>query len=134
MQILSLPDAPSHDPERFVAVPFAEGAHSNTRLIRLSPGQTLPPHTHGDSDLMLYAVEGEATLDTDDGPVPLAAGHLAVLRGTEELRAANAGTTAFTPPGLPVAAVPAARLISTLRGSGSGSTRSGAGRLRHPGG
>ena len=96
MEILSLSDAPSHDPERFVAVPFAEGAHSNARLIRLTAGQTLPPHTHGDSDLMLYAVEGETTLDTDNGLVTLAAGHLAVLRGTEELRAANSGTTEVT--------------------------------------
>ena len=96
MRILSLSDAPAHNAERFVAVPFAEGVHSNARLIRLSAGQTLPPHTHGDSDLMLYAVEGEATLATDDGPVTLAAGQLAVLRGTEELRASNGGTTAVT--------------------------------------
>ena len=91
MQILSLSDAPSHNSKRFVAVPFAEGVHSNARLIRLAPGQTLPPHTHGDSDLMLYAVEGETTLDTDEGSATLAAGQLAVLRGTEELRAANRG-------------------------------------------
>jgi quercetin dioxygenase-like cupin family protein len=96
MQILSLSDAPAADAARFIAVPFAEGSHSNARLIRLAPGQALPPHTHGDSDLMLYAVEGEATLDTDDGAVPLAAGQLAVLRGTEELRAANGGTTVVT--------------------------------------
>ena len=96
MQILSLADAPAHSAERFVAVPFAEGTHSNARVIRLSPGQVLPPHTHGDSDLMLYAVEGETTLDTDDGAVTLAAGQLAVLRGTEELRAANVGTAGVT--------------------------------------
>lgn len=96
MQILSLSDAASHDRDHFVAVPFAEGVHSNARLIRLTPGQTLPPHTHGDSDLMLYAVEGETTIDADEGPVTLAAGHLAVLRGSEELRATNAGPTAVT--------------------------------------
>lgn len=96
MKILSLSDAPSHDPERFVAVPFAEGVHSNARLIRLSPGQTLPPHVHGGSDLMLYAVEGETTLDTEDGTSTLAAGQLAVLQGAEELRASNVGATPVT--------------------------------------
>jgi quercetin dioxygenase-like cupin family protein len=96
MQILSLSEAPAHSSERFVAVPFAEGINSNARLIRLSPGQALPPHTHGDSDLMLYAVEGETTLDTDDGAVTLAAGQLAVLHGSEELRAANVGTSGVT--------------------------------------
>ncbi|NLE70486.1 MAG: cupin domain-containing protein [Actinomycetales bacterium] len=89
MEIHSLADAPGYDDARFVAVPFAEGTQSNARLIRLAPGQELPPHTHGASDLLLYAVEGEATLDTDAGPVPLPAGSLAVLRGDEELRAAN---------------------------------------------
>lgn len=96
MQILSLSDAPAHNAARFVAVPFAEGVQSNARVIRLSPGQTLPPHTHGVSDLMLYAVEGETTLDADGGPLTLAAGQLAVLHGTEELRAANMGTTNVT--------------------------------------
>jgi len=96
MEIFDLADAPGYDDARFVAVPFAEGVRSNARLIRLAPGQTLPTHTHGESDLFRYAVEGEATLDTDAGPVALPAGALAVLRGTEELRASNAGATGLT--------------------------------------
>lgn len=96
MKILSLADAPAHNADRFVAVPFADGVHSNARLIRLAPGQTLPPHTHGQSDLMLYAVEGETSIDTDDGPRTLPAGHLAVLSGTEELRATNNGDAPVT--------------------------------------
>ena len=96
MEIHSLADAPAHDDARVVAVPFAEGEHASARLIRLAPGQTLPPHTHGDSDLFLYAVEGEAVLDTDAGPVPLPGGTLAVLRGDEWLRAANPGPTPVT--------------------------------------
>lgn len=96
MEILSLADAPGYDDARFVAVPFAEGVQSNARLIRLAPGQALPPHTHGESDLLLYCVEGTTTLDTPDGDVALPAGSLAVLRGTEELRASNAGDTGVT--------------------------------------
>lgn len=96
MQILSLADAPGYDDARFVAVPFAEGIRSNARVIRLAPGQALPPHTHGDSDLLLYAVEGQATLDSDAGPIGLPAGSMAVLRGQEELRAANQGPVGVT--------------------------------------
>lgn len=96
MEIHSLADAPGYDDARFVAVPFADGAGSNARLIRLAPGQALPPHTHGTSDLFLFAVEGEAVLDTDAGPVPLPGGTLAVLRGDEELRASNPGSTGVT--------------------------------------
>lgn len=96
MEIRSLADAPAYDDAAIVAVPFAEGTQSNARLIRLSPGQTLPPHTHGVSDLFLYAVEGEAVLDTDAGPVPFPGGTLAVLRGDEELRVTNPGATGAT--------------------------------------
>jgi redox-sensitive bicupin YhaK (pirin superfamily) len=96
MEIHSLADAPAYDDAKLVAVPFAEGTQSNARLIRLSPGQTLPPHTHGVSDLLLYAVEGEAVIETDAGPVPFPGGTLAVLSGDEELRVTNPGATGAT--------------------------------------
>lgn len=96
MQIVSLADAPSYDRDRVVAEPLLEGVQSNVRVIRLSPGQTLPPHTHGTSDLMLYAVEGEGVLDTDDGTIAFTAGSLAFYNGDEELRVANIGGTGLT--------------------------------------
>jgi len=77
MDTISLSDAPAYDPNRVVAESFLDGSQCNVRVIRLSLGQALPPHTHGSSDLMIFAVEGEATLDTDDGPVRFAAGSLA---------------------------------------------------------
>lgn len=96
MEIHSLADAPAYDDTTFVAVPFAEGVQSNARLIRLSPGQVLPPHRHGVSDLFLYAVEGQAVLGSDAGQVAFPGGTLAVLRGEEELRVANPGPTGAT--------------------------------------
>ncbi|MCU0268568.1 MAG: cupin domain-containing protein [Acidimicrobiales bacterium] len=96
MNLTSLSAAPAYDPERVVAEAFLEGSQSNVRVIRLSPGQTLPPHTHGASDLMLFAVEGDAVLTTTEGPVAFAAGSLAFYPGTEELRVANAGPAGLT--------------------------------------
>ncbi len=72
------------------------GSQSNVRVIRLSPGQVLPPHTHGVSDLMLFAVEGVATLDTPGGLVRFAACSLASYRGDEELRVSNEGSDGLT--------------------------------------
>ena len=46
--------------------------------------QSLPPHTHGASDLFLYAVEGSGYLDTSDGQVPFAAGSMAQYPGDED--------------------------------------------------
>lgn len=89
MELVSLSDAPAHDAERFVAVPFLEGAQCNVRVIRLGTGQALPPHTHAPSELMLFVVEGHAVLDTDDGPIAFPAGTLARFDGTDELRVSN---------------------------------------------
>lgn len=96
VEIISLSDAPGYDSNRLIAEPLLEGSRSNVRIIRLSPGQSLPPHRHGASDLMLFAVEGEALLDTDDGPVGLGAGSLVFYRSDEELRVSNKGLTGVT--------------------------------------
>src|SRR5579864_7117291 len=77
MDIITLGDAPDYDGDRVVAQPLLEGSQCNVRVIRLSPGQVLPPHTHGSSDLMLFVVEGEGTLDTGEGDVRFGAGSLA---------------------------------------------------------
>lgn len=96
MQMTTLADAPAFDTERFVAAPLLDGSQSNVRVIRLSPGQVLPPHTHSSSDLMIYIVEGSGSLDTDGGTVTFVAGSLAYFRGDEELRLANNGATGLT--------------------------------------
>ena len=96
VDIIRLSEAPGYDSNRLVAEPLIEGSQSNVRVIRLSPGQTLPPHRHGSSDLMLFAVEGEGVLETDRGPVAFGAGSLAFYRGDEELRVSNEGRTGLT--------------------------------------
>lgn len=96
MKIVTLASAPPYDTERLVAAPFLEGTQSNVRLIRLSPGQSLPPHTHGASDLMLFVVEGSGVLETSDGTEALAAGTLAYYHGDEELRVTNDGGAGLT--------------------------------------
>ena len=96
MKIVTLASAPPYDPENLVAAPFLDGAQSNVRVIRLSPGQNLPPHTHAASDLMLFVVEGSGVLDTGEGTEAIAAGTLAYYRGDEELRVTNDGDTGLT--------------------------------------
>jgi quercetin dioxygenase-like cupin family protein len=96
MEIISLDDAPGYDSDRLVAQPLIEGSVSNVRIIRLSPGQVLPPHRHGASDLMLFAVEGAGVLETAQGPVELWARSIAFYAGDEELRVSNAGRVGCT--------------------------------------
>jgi quercetin dioxygenase-like cupin family protein len=73
-----------------------EGDQSNVRIIRLAPGQALPQHRHGVSDLMLYGAAGEGELDLPEGAVKFGAGSLAFYRGDEELRIRNTGSTELT--------------------------------------
>jgi quercetin dioxygenase-like cupin family protein len=96
MEIVTIADAADFDVKRLVAEPLLEGSQSSVRIIRLSPGQDLPPHTHAASDLMIFAVEGEGALVTDAGAVPFGAGSLAYYRGDEELHVTNAGEVGLT--------------------------------------
>ena len=96
MKMTTLADAPAYDSEQFVAAALLDGIQSNVRVIRLSPGQTLPPHTHSTSDLMIYIVEGIGTLTMDGNALNFNEGSLAYFRGDEELRLSNTGTTGLT--------------------------------------
>ena len=96
MQLVRPTEIVAYHEADFVAVPNHSGNPSNVRMIRPSPGQALPPHTHGTSDLFLYVAEGAGELDTPNGPVPLVAGDLAQYRGDEELRVASTAEEGMT--------------------------------------
>ena len=96
MRTMRPTESADYDQDSVVAVGLLVGEHSNVRMIRLSPGQTLPPHTHSTSDLFLYVIEGHGELDTPDGVVSFEAGELAQYRGDEELRVTNSSTTGLT--------------------------------------
>ena len=96
VDIVRLSDIPGYDVDKLIAQPLIEGSQSNVRVIKLSPGQALPPHRHGSSDLMLFVVEGEGALKTESGTVNFVAGSLAFFRGDEELRVSNEGRVGLT--------------------------------------
>jgi len=96
MEIVRLSDISEYDNEKLIAQSFIEGSQCSVRVIKLSPGQALPPHRHGSSDLMLFVVEGEGVLNTESGTVAFAAGCLAFFRGDEELRVSNDGRVGLT--------------------------------------
>lgn len=97
MQIIQATDAVPYDETSFVAQPLATGTQGNVRIIRLLPGQALPPHRHGASDLFLLAASGTGTMTTAEGDeVELPEGSLAQLTGDEELRIENRGTEGLT--------------------------------------
>lgn len=89
--IKNISQASEFDPQKYVAEEFLEGSQSNVRIIKLAPGTALPPHKHGESDLMLYVAQGKARLETVDGEIDFHTGDLAYISHDEELRVANHG-------------------------------------------
>ncbi len=96
MKLVELAEVEHAAEGTFLARPLLEGRHSNVRIIRLAAGQALPPHRHGESDLMLYVAEGSGELDADSGKVTFKVGDLAWYSGDEELRVHNTGSGEMT--------------------------------------
>ncbi|HRN29443.1 MAG TPA: cupin domain-containing protein [Terrimesophilobacter sp.] len=96
MDTTHLDHAKPYDPENFAAGPILKGGRTTGVVIRLLPGQQMPGHNHGEGDLMLYAVEGTATLDVGAGPVDFPTGSLAHLDGHETISLSNNGETGVT--------------------------------------
>jgi quercetin dioxygenase-like cupin family protein len=96
MKVTRLEEAPGYDADRLVAAPLMAGAQCSSRIIRLSPGQELPGHRHGSSEVMLMTLEGEGELVTETGAHRISAGDVALYRGDEELRVVNTGAAGLT--------------------------------------
>jgi quercetin dioxygenase-like cupin family protein len=108
MKLVRVQESERPTDEGVFARMLLEGDQSNVRIIRLGVGQVLPPHRHGVSDLMLYAVSGVGELELPDRPIPFGDGALAFYRGDEELRVRSTGSTellllAFLAPKFPPA-------------------------------
>ncbi|MBP6995522.1 MAG: hypothetical protein KBB39_05200 [Phycicoccus sp.] len=81
--------APLGDRE-FSAGQILRTENASARVIRIGPGQDLPAHTHGVSDLFLLAMTGSGVLTAPDGSTtPFPQGTLAHFTGDEELRVGN---------------------------------------------
>ena len=89
--------------------PLHAWAQNPVPKMHTPPGQSLPPHTHGDSDVTLFAIEGSAVIETESGPRRFPAGSLAILGVGEELQVSNPDAAGFTMLAVFAPAFPAAR-------------------------
>ena len=96
MKLAHIDDADHATPDRFVVMPLVVGDRSSMRLIRLAPGQALPLHRHGQSDLMLYVADGVGELGPPGESIGFERGALAYLRSDEELHVRNSGSGEMT--------------------------------------
>lgn len=96
MKTVTTADGPGFDPARAVAAELLRGDRASVRMIRVGAGQSLPAHSHGESDLILYVVEGTAALGGDDSEVLAPAGTIAQFRGDEVLKVRCEGSAGVT--------------------------------------
>src|SRR5436190_22647801 len=97
MRTVTLEDGPGYDPDKAVAAELIRAHQASVRVIRISEGQSLPAHRHGESDRMLYVSEGTAILGSDgEEEVVAPAGTVAHLRGDEVLRVRCGGPGGVT--------------------------------------
>jgi quercetin dioxygenase-like cupin family protein len=89
MEIKNISQSSPSDPEKYVAEEFLEGEQSNVRIIKLARGTSLPPHRHGESDLMLFVSSGSALLETEAGVKEIGGGDMVFISHTDELRVSN---------------------------------------------
>ena len=52
--------------DKFTRVPLFQEGNTNTFLLNLLPGQTVPPHPHPNARVYVYVVEGEGICTVDE--------------------------------------------------------------------
>jgi quercetin dioxygenase-like cupin family protein len=60
-------------------------------ILNIAPGQSLPPHTHFTSTLLLQVLSGNGVLHVDGQPFALAEKQLVQLEGPEKMSVYNTG-------------------------------------------
>jgi quercetin dioxygenase-like cupin family protein len=71
---------------------FAEDKVLNF-VLNMMPGQSLPAHTHEDSDLVLHILTGEGEAIVDSKTQKLSQGDVIYLKGEEVFSMSNTGDT-----------------------------------------
>lgn len=91
MQLFRLSDYHTTSPEGFTKRVFQQSPRGLAFTLNFEPGQTLPAHTHGESELLLTVLEGTGEATVDAKKVPLAAGTVLHCDGPETLSMENTG-------------------------------------------
>ena len=80
MPILTNTGQQPEQPRRGAVWSIAEPEHElDSNLIRLPPGDSIPPHLGAEVDTLVHVVRGGGVLTTEDGESPLQEGDVALL-------------------------------------------------------
>ena len=79
-----------YDPARHVHVTVFNGERTKVLLLCLSPGLTVPPHSHPGFEITLQPLSGRALLPAPDGSeMPLEPGRIVFVDGAQSFSPTN---------------------------------------------
>jgi quercetin dioxygenase-like cupin family protein len=80
-------------PAGFTKRMVRESPHALVFVLNFEPGQSLPAHSHADSEVVLTVLSGEAHATVDGRVQPIRAGTLLQCDGKETLSVENTGAS-----------------------------------------
>jgi quercetin dioxygenase-like cupin family protein len=96
MKLLHLGQHQDTSPAGFTKRMVHQSPHGLVFTLNFQPGQTLPAHTHADSEIVVTVLAGEGQATVDGLVEPLAAGSLVQCEGTESFSVQNTGTSVLS--------------------------------------
>lgn len=91
MQLYPLEDFQPTSAEGFTKRVFQQSSRGLVFTLTFQPGQTLPAHSHGTSELVMTVLKGAGEATVDGRKVPLSPGALLHCDGPETLSLENSG-------------------------------------------
>ena len=91
MHVFDLAEYRATSPDGFTKRVFQQSPRGLVFTLTFTPGQALPPHAHGESELLVTALQGTGDATVDGRKVPIAAGTLLHCEGRETFSLQNSG-------------------------------------------
>ena len=96
METRAFAEIERYQPDKHVHVPVFNGERTKVLLLCLSPGLTVPPHTHPGFEVTLQPLRGKAVLPTADGSdLVLEPGRIYFVDGAQSFNPKNPYTEPF---------------------------------------
>ncbi len=93
MDVFNLADYQPTSPAGFTKRVFQQSANGLLFILNFEPGQTLPAHTHADSEIAVAVLEGQGEASVDGRAEALRPGILLHCGGSESFSVRNTGSS-----------------------------------------
>ena len=93
MDVFNLGDYQHTSPAGFTKRVFQQSANGLVFRLNFEPGQTLPPHTHAESEIAVTVLEGQGEASADGRTEALRPGTVLHCLGAETFSVRNTGSS-----------------------------------------